>query len=142
MTAMFSTILYFTNIVEYKIWHTAMIFFACYPYKIGKHVYSIFGGYNLKGSIYSIFSVYQNAEKNAFSLLGGFYQRANKIAVIMIGLSFFQVSIKSVHFFGLSFLQFGFNDVKESEAIQVCTISFYQGSEKISGQVFGIKIFN
>jgi hypothetical protein len=56
-----------------------IIFLACYPWRLGKNLYSAFGGFNPDGGIYSLLAVIQHAKTNAKSILGlAFLQEGEK----------------------------------------------------------------
>ena len=79
--------------VDYPFYIFVLIFLISYPWKIGKDVYSIFGGFNEEdgGSVYSLFALIQKAEKNTYTLFGlTFYQNAGEDAVQFIGLALYQ----------------------------------------------------
>lgn len=68
-------------------WQVAGVFLLCQPWKIGKNIYSIFGGINPDGAVVSLIGVYQKGTM-AFSLVA-FFQNATKEsagAVCIIGL--------------------------------------------------------
>ncbi len=61
---------------------------VCYPWKFGKDVYSLFGGFNDEGSVYSLFGIVQCASGSAFSVAGvSLYQHAERTAFQVVGLS-------------------------------------------------------
>ncbi len=66
-------------------------FLVCYPWKIGKNVWSVFGGFNDDGSVYSLFGVVQMASGSAISGGGiSLFQYAGDNSFQAIGLCLYQ----------------------------------------------------
>ena len=89
-------IIYFFNLTwtENKIL-IILLGLLCIPWKFGKNLYSIFGGLNSSGNVYSITP---------------FYQRAGNDAGLMIGFSFWQYAKENTFYgFGFSLIQHGKN---------------------------------
>lgn len=62
-------------------WSRAVIcFFAWMPYRIGKHHYSLFGGFS-ENNCYSLFGLFQKAGVDAFQGIGfSLYQKAKQFS--------------------------------------------------------------
>ena len=105
-------IIYFFNLTwtENKIL-IILLGLLCIPWKFGKNLYSIFGGLNSSGNVYSITPFYQRAENDAGCIFGiPFYQRAGNDAGLMIGFSFWQYAKENTFYgFGFSLIQHGKN---------------------------------
>lgn len=92
--------------VEIHYYQVIAIFFISYPYKIGGNIYSLFGWYNEKRSVYSLLSIIQVAEGNCFSLFVLGVQIAENDAYHLFGLSVYQKGKQdSGQVFGLSVYQ-------------------------------------
>lgn len=66
-----------------------MFTLLCLPLNINGNVFTVLGNVHSTGvkNAYSVFSLYQNAEYNAYSLFGALYQKADKgDAVTIVGL--------------------------------------------------------
>ena len=64
-----------------KFYQVLLAFLVCYPWQIGDDIYSVFGGRNTKGSVYSLVSIYQDSKtEDAVSVLGFGYQKAGRDA--------------------------------------------------------------
>ena len=67
------------------------IFFLSYPWKIKKNVYSLFGGVNVEGSVYSLCAIFQIARDDTFSIFGfSLFQKAGEDSGTFIGFCFLQ----------------------------------------------------
>ncbi|USN95003.1 MAG: hypothetical protein H6791_01060 [Candidatus Nomurabacteria bacterium] len=96
-----------------------IILVFCYTWKVGGNIYSIWGGYNPDGSVYSLFPIFQDAGVYAFGLFGlALYQNAGKVSSQKIGFCFLQKEkIPSDHnqkliearFFTFSFVYFSYS---------------------------------
>lgn len=96
----------------------------CHPWKIGRHVWSLFGGVNEHGGIYSLFAFYQRSEDDAFTFSGiTFYQEANSYVCQFAGIVFFQKAkmFDATQCFGLVGYQYG-----SCSADQWVGIAFFQ----------------
>ena len=73
---------------------TFIIFFlVCYPWKVDGHVWSLFGGFNNDGNVYSLCGIAQHASGKTTSLVGvSLYQYAGKEAFQLLGVSIYQYS--------------------------------------------------
>ena len=109
-------------------------FFASYPWKIGDNIYSLFGGYNPEGNVYSLLGIYQNAGADAFQIFGlSFYQKAGKTATQLFGLSILQEArVNTFHGVGISFSQ-----KTTGHALQFVGFSFIQEGFEIAEQMAG-----
>lgn len=106
-----------------------IIFFLSYPYKIGKNIYSLWGGFNDEGRVYSLCGLVQVAEVEAVSILGiSFYQKAEDMVVQFLGISFYQESFDVGQILGVSFYQ-----KAEDETFQGLGISIYREGKDIYG---------
>lgn len=121
--------------------HYLGIFLFCLPWHIGNNLYSVFGGRNDRGSVYSIVGLYQDAAGTAFSLGPSVYQRSKGSSVTMVGCSFYQKSDKdnyvilgvsgSQEALGSNYVVVGISGYQESIVGSnniVAGISFYQKS--------------
>jgi len=126
--------------VDYPFYIFVLIFLISYPWKIGKDVYSIFGGFNEEdgGSVYSLFALIQKAEKNTYTLFGlTFYQNAGEDAVQFIGLALYQnAGEDAVQFIGLALYQKAGED-----AIQCIGLSLYQKAGVDALQFVGLSLY-
>jgi len=122
-------------------WEIVGIFILSYPWRNGKDIYSIFGGINRSGNIYSLCPLFQNAEGNAYGLLGiSLFQNAKNNAEILLGLSLFQKAGHNASTYvgislfqiaknnaeiglGLSLFQNAKNNVNMSIGISLCQIA-------------------
>jgi len=115
-------------------WVISIAFFFCQPLRIGKNVFSLFGGENKKGNVISIISFWQSANGNAFALVA-FWQTAGKnaLAIICIGQ---QKALKEVAF---SAVLLGIQSAFMSSA-QLCGIAYQKATECKCAQGFGVSI--
>ncbi len=92
-----------TTILYYAIWSTlinnantatdfkeeskslAVIALLCLPLNINGNVFTVFGNASSSKNIYSVFSIYEKAEVDAFSVFGGLQQKAGHDAAVIIG---------------------------------------------------------
>jgi len=83
-------------IVGFDLLFFTFIFFISYPWKFKGRIYSIFGGFNPDGGVYSIFGIIQAAGQDAKSIFGiASIQIAGRNAEIIFGLAGSQISEKS-----------------------------------------------
>ncbi len=65
------------------------IFLLSYPWKISKHVYSLFGGYS-ETNIYSLVGIFQKAGNDAIQVFGfSLFQKAGNDAIQRFGFRFY-----------------------------------------------------
>lgn len=133
-----------------SIYYFPIIFLSSFPWKLGKNIYSLFGGFNDEGSVYSFLGIIQIAKKNAKSIFSlSVLQKANKRCKIFAGISFLQTAgISSEHYLGISIKQkaqtncrfwFGIilkQEAKKNNAILI-GLGFKQKAEKRSYIGFG-----
>ena len=137
----------FPDIVKFMVF-----FLLSYPWKIGKNIYSIWGGFNPEGSVYSLFPIVQYAEKNSFGMMGiAFYQRAEADATQGLGLALYQgAGNNAVQGLGLALYQRAGNDAWQGlglalyqragkDSLQVFGLALYQRAEEVAGQGFGLR---
>ncbi len=120
-------------------------FLACLPWKIGKNVYSVFGGWSDEGSITSLCSIYQEAKRTSFSFFGIAYQKAGWNAWQIVGISYQDAGGSSGQAIGVAF-QLGYDADQLigvafqnpwNDSVQGFGIAF-QSSKNDTLQVFGI----
>ena len=68
----------------------ALVALLVLPLNINGNVFTIAGNAVAEKSVYSIFSIYQKAGQNAFTLIGLAYQKAGRNAITGIGLAGYQ----------------------------------------------------
>jgi len=122
-------------------------FLICYPWKIGKHVWSVFGGFNEGGDVYSLFGIFQSTRKHrdVVSLIGiSFYQRAyGGSATQYCGISFYQEGDSVHQFCGASLIQRGDGIAEHLDAVQQGVgLAIYQSSKQgYCSQFVGLRGF-
>jgi hypothetical protein len=79
----------------------------CAPFNINGNIFTILGNAESEKNIFSIFSLYQRADRGAYNILGlSLYQRAGRDAYSSFGLSLYQRADEdAVNFLGLSIYQ-------------------------------------
>jgi hypothetical protein len=87
--------IYDKEVKEKRLIHYLGIVVICLPWKIGNNMYSMFGGKNDTGSVYSILGFYQEASKNSFSLGPSLYQKSENNSITLLGVSGYQNSGRS-----------------------------------------------
>jgi hypothetical protein len=87
--------IYDKEVEEKRLIHYLGIVVICLPWKIGNNMYSMFGGKNDTGSVYSILGFYQEASKNSFSLGPSLYQKSENNSITLLGVSGYQNSGRS-----------------------------------------------
>ncbi len=100
-------------------WTFAIGFLLSYPWKIGRDVYSLWGGCNEDGNVYSLIKIYANAESSNS----------------LFALSFFTSGTDSLSWFGINF----FTDVLE-EASVIVGLNVFACSSDVVGVFFGWNI--
>ena len=89
LAALITAAVYYLFRLDFE--YLILVFLASYPWKFGKNIWSLFGGINNDGSIYSLISLFQIANNDATCLFGvSLFQRANGNAICVIGLLLFQ----------------------------------------------------
>jgi hypothetical protein len=119
-------------------WSRAVIcFFAWMPYRIGKHHYSLFGGFS-ENNCYSLFGLFQKAGVDAFQVIGfSLFQIAGNNATQGIGISLYQKAVNyAIKLFGISLYQKAGNN-----ATQGIGISLYQKAGNHATQGIGISLY-
>jgi hypothetical protein len=119
-------------------WKIIICFFLFFPWKFGKDVYSVFGGVNSSGSVYSLFAFYQKSYEDAICIFGiPFYQRAGGDAFCLFGIPFYQGAGRDATcIFGIPFYQGAGED-----AFCLFGIPFYQGAGRGATCIFGIPFY-
>lgn len=111
----------------------ATIALLCIPFTINGNVYTVIGNARSENSIYSVFSAYQDAKKNAFAVFGVGYIGGDKDAVEAIGIG--RVFSKE----GFAMQVIGIGDVGgKKEAHQIFGAGRVISEEGKAAQVFGI----
>ncbi len=137
------------------LWHAAILFLFCYPWKIGKNVYSLFGGFNSEGSVYSLIAIFQHAKEDAVSMMGilQISQQGESICIVgvmpyqkgvqvrmNVGAVFFQWSaVNSQIGLGIAFFQRA--GTENGKARMVAGIVFHQYGGREACQLIGITLF-
>src|SRR3989344_5293299 len=111
--------------VSFSWWMVFWVFVLSYPYQIGDDIYSMWGGYSTKGSVFSLFGIYQNAYKHAFQIFGIAYMRASEDAVQLFGIAWMMVNKKATQFAGIACMNAG------EEAVQGFGILLYQKADTV-----------
>jgi len=122
-------------------WHlksVGVLMLLCAPFNFDGTIVTVLGNAESKKSVYSVSSLYQKAEYNAFnliSLLG--YQHAGNKALNVVGISAYQHAENlAINFITLSGYQ---NAV--ATAINFAGVSAYQNSEGTVGTFIGISVY-
>src|SRR3989344_9012705 len=68
------------------LWAVLVIVILAMPFNIGGNIWTMAGNARSEESVYSIFSVYQNAKKDAVSLVSVGYQNAGTMTTQIIGI--------------------------------------------------------
>lgn len=101
-----------------------------------KNIFSILGGINYNGSIYSLIPLFQWAQESAYGFIGlSFYQKAKHSANIVAGVSAYQKAKLPALTFGLSFCQIG------KEVFVFLGVSLYQKAKDFSSVFFGVTLY-
>ncbi len=112
----------------------AIIALLCLPLNINGNVFTVIGNASSSKSVYSVFSLYQRADKDAGNLLGGLYQKAGHDAVVLFGFQGYQeAGNDSVLGFGLSGYQKAGN-----ESGTLAGISGFQNAKKNTIVILGL----
>lgn len=101
------------------------------PWKIGKNVFSFFGGWNDEGSIYSLCPIFQKTSGHAFGVFVFGYQKAGKDAGQLIGLAYQKARGHAVQVIGISCQRAG------GRVMQFLGLA-YQDAERNAGQFLGL----
>jgi hypothetical protein len=130
-----------------------LIFLISYPYEIKENVWSLFGGFSEKGSVYSFFGVYQKAERDAFQIVGlclyqkagndafqgaglCLYQKAERDAFQVVGLCLYQkAGSDAFQFIGLCLYQ-----KAGSDAFQFIGLCLYQKAARVTNHTLSISV--
>lgn len=115
---------------------TLIVFGLSYPWKIKNNIYSLFGGINPDGGVYSAIGIVQVAKKHAFAVGGMIFQRSLEGTTFqIIGVNIMQWGqIHCVQFLGVNFFQVA----ETGNVIQVIGINAFQIGKESSVQVIGI----
>jgi len=140
ITAIIEAILYYFN-VDHRSFITFLIFLISYPWKIGKDIYSLFGGFNdeNEGSVYSLFGLIQKGEKDVYSIAGlSLYQNAGGDALQVFGLTLYQnAGGDAWQGIGLTLYQNAGGD-----ALQIIGLTLYQNAGGDAWQCIGLTVFS
>ncbi len=108
------------------------IFLLSYPYKIGDNIYSVWGGRNDEGSVYSLSPLYADAKDDAVAFTGLGHLTGGRDAIQLLGIGGY---IKGGHD---AFQGFGIGYVNGGhDAAQVLGIG-YQNGGRDAIQILGI----
>ena len=114
-----------------------IIFLISYPWKIKGNVFSLFGGANCSGSVYSLCPLIQVAKKNALGIIGPtLYQKAEENALLLISACNLQKAKSSCIIFGLAV-----NQVAENDCVLCAGGAFSQSSDGRVACAIGMVIF-
>jgi hypothetical protein len=103
---------------ELSISTIAIVILISIPITINGNVFSFWGGFSEK-NIYSFFSVFQDARKDAWHLFGlGFLQKAGKSAGGCFSITLFQKA--------------------DEDAWQIIGLALFQKADRYAGQLFGV----
>ncbi len=157
--------------VDHYRFYVAVITALSYPIKIKKNIYSLWGGFNSEGSVYSLFGIVQSARMNALSFLGvsfvqmadegwcihgagiAMLQLAHKDALQVVGITLVQISRDGCsQWAGFVAVQHGDSEVgqclgialwqqSERDAVQIAGVVLIQIGIEHSGQGFGIALY-
>ncbi len=117
-------------------WYWILCFFLSYPYKIGKNVYSLFGGINEDGCVYSIISLFSEGRyfRTLFNIYGNGKGKGVSVAF------FFNLYAKTSGSFcfalGISLIQ-----IAKDEIVTVLNISIFEKADTLSSGL-GLHIFS
>ncbi|MFH0950955.1 MAG: hypothetical protein V1765_00575 [bacterium] len=136
------------NIIDESIVAFIICVIIAYPWRIGKNVYSLFGGFNFEeaeeqdkkdGQIWSVISIIQYAQGNAFALINFCQYSKEGSALSIIAVSLFQYAEEScVSIVGISLFQKSESDI----AVFAIGLSFWQKAEYGDAvMLVGISIF-
>ncbi|KKR15281.1 MAG: hypothetical protein UT42_C0005G0001 [Candidatus Falkowbacteria bacterium GW2011_GWA2_39_24] len=136
------------NIIEESVLTAGIFVVAAYPWRIGKNVYSLFGGFNFEeaeeqgkedGKIWSLISVIQYSKGNAFSVVNFVQVSAEGQAMTIIAVSLYQYGADfTLSWVGISLYQMS----GDGEAALGIGLSFWQQSQDSDAtMVAGISIF-
>ncbi|MDE1970763.1 MAG: hypothetical protein KGI50_04300 [Patescibacteria group bacterium] len=108
-----------------------IFFLVSYPYKVGKNIYGIFGGFATEGNSYALLGIIQAAKYDAIQVCGvSLYQKAGEDASQVFGLSLYQYAGRdAAQMFGISLCQYAGNSVG-----QFIGISLYQEGAGLDGR--------
>ncbi len=130
--------LIFWNQYKCMIAKITLLFILIYPFKIGRDIYSVFWGINKNGSVYSLFGIFQIADRDARSLFGiMIYQQADWNACQILGISIYQRGGRNVwQLLGVSIYK-----KADEHTLQGFGVSCYQYAEKYSHHAVGLSIY-
>ncbi len=127
----------------------ALIALLALPINIGGNVFTIAGNAVAEKSIYSIFSFYQKAGQDAFTVMGFPYQKAGRNAVTIFGIPYQEAeqnaatfcglahqkaSSNAITIFGLAYQQAG------RDAVMVVGLA-YQQAKRDADVLFGLAVY-
>ena len=102
-----------THILHWDMLYVIPVFLIVYPWKYKGNIYSLFGGVNSSGSVYSLLGIIQIASKDAkcfFAIMS--YQSAGVDSEIVVGFAVFQYAKNDVvAWLGISLVQIAENNV-------------------------------
>jgi hypothetical protein len=131
----FSAVMWGFKREELRPWMIVAMFLASYPWHWGDNIISLWGGKNPQGSVYSLCSVYTDAERDAWAILGIGYLNGGRDAVQIIGISYLNGGRDAVQIIGISYLDGG------RDAFQFFGISYLDGGRDAK-QGIGIGYLN
>ena len=103
---------------------TALMALLALPFNIGGNVFTIAGNATAEKSVYSLFSLYQQAGQDAVTGIGLAYQQAKQDAVTIIGLAYQQAGQNAVTGIGLAYQQ------AKQDAVTGIGLAVYQKAER------------
>ncbi len=134
------------NNIQKKLLYFFIAFLIAYPYKIGDDVFSIFGGVNPSGSVYSILAIYQNSGNNSESIMGLGYQKAKNDVENIVGITV-QKGNNARQIMGITIQKAETVAIQElGIAVQISNYEAFQGAgitlqiTDDAGQVFGFAV--
>jgi hypothetical protein len=127
----FSAVMWGFKREELRPWMIVVAFFVSYPWHFGDDIYSLWGGKNPQGSVYSLYSVYTDAERDAWAILGIGYLNGGRDAVQGTGIGYLNGGRDAAQLFGISYLNGG------RDAVQIIGISYLNGGRD-AVQIIGI----
>ncbi|NTV44749.1 MAG: hypothetical protein HGA67_03600 [Candidatus Yonathbacteria bacterium] len=141
---------FFTPLNVLGVWGGAISFLLSYPWTFGDNIYSLWGGKNPRGSVYSLCPVYIDAIDNAIGIAGIGYLKGGHDAVQFVGIAYLKGGHDAVQFVGIAYLNGG-NDAMQvvgiaylkggHYAVQFVGIAYLNGGNDV-GQIVGIAYLN
>ena len=105
---------------------TALIALLVLPINIGGNVFTIAGNATAEKSVYSLFSLYQKAGRDAMTFAGLAYQQAGQDAFTVIGLTYQKAGQDARTGLGLA----GYQRAERGDAMAIVGLVGYQKAER------------